>query len=81
MSKQVGTMKHPIGNHTEPIFEGFSWPCFFFGGFWYLAKGMVAWGIIGLMVALVTYGFSWLVFPFFANKQYQEFLGKKGYIK
>jgi len=38
MSKSVGYYYHPANNHPTEIFEGFSWPCLFFGVFWYLYK-------------------------------------------
>jgi len=41
---------------------------------------MWGWGVIALILAILTYGFSWLIFPFFANAQYAQSLIKRGYI-
>jgi len=80
MSRPVGKLYHPINQHSVDIFEGFSWPCFFLGCFWYLYKGMVIWAIIAFAVAFVTGGLAWLVFPFFGNKQHIDYLHKNGYL-
>jgi hypothetical protein len=37
-------------------------------------------GILGFLLAVVTWGLSWLVFPFFANDQYRKSLLKDGYV-
>jgi len=64
--QKIGILYHPINNHPEEIYEGFSWPCLFFGFMWYLVKGMLGWAIVNFLVAGFTFGISMLVFPFFA---------------
>ena len=81
MSKKVGFLYHPVNNHPEEIFEGFSWPCLFFGPLWYLAKGVYAWAAISFFAAWLTFGISVFVFPFLANNQRTESLLKKGYLR
>jgi len=80
MSKKIGILYHPINNHPEEIYEGFSWPCLFFGFMWYLVKGMFGWAIVSFLVAGFTFGISLLVFPFFANNHRKESLLNKGYL-
>jgi len=80
MSTHVGEAYHPINGSVEKIWEGFSWPCLFFGFLWYLHKGMWGWGLIALILAIFTVGISWLFFPFFANGQYAKFLLDQGYL-
>jgi hypothetical protein len=41
---------------------------------------MWAWGVIALILAFVTWGVSWLIFPFFANEQHAKSLLKRGYL-
>jgi hypothetical protein len=81
MSTPAAVYIHPISRERVQTYEGFSWPCFFAGGFWYVAKGMWGLGIFGLLLALVSYGLSWLVFPFFANGHYRKSVIKNGYIR
>jgi hypothetical protein len=80
MSKLAGEAYHPVNGAIEEIWEGFSWPCLFCGFLWYLYKGMWGWGLITLILALSTFGISWLVFPFFANAQYAKSLLNQGYL-
>ena len=80
MSKELGFLYHPVNNHPEKIYTGFSWPCFFFGPFWYLYKGIWGWALICWVTAMLTWGISVVIFPFFANKTHQDSLLKKGYL-
>ncbi len=80
MSKQIGELYHPVNNHPEPIFEGFSFPCLFLGSFWYLFKGMGLWALISFLAAMISWGLAFLIFPFFANEQHRKYLLKKGYL-
>jgi putative oligomerization/nucleic acid binding protein len=43
-------------------------------------KGYGEWVFSPFLLALVTWGISWLVFPFFANDQYRKSLLKDGYL-
>ena len=80
MSTFAGQVYHPVNGSTEDIWEGFSWPCLFCGFLWYMYKGMWGWGIIALILAFITFGISWLIFPFFANGQYAKALLERGYL-
>ena len=80
MSTLAAKAYHPINGSTEDIWEGFSWPCLFFGFFWYLYKGMWGWGLIALILAGPTFFISWFVLPFLANEQYAKFLLNRGYL-
>lgn len=80
MSTFAGQAYHPVNGSTEDIWEGFSWPCLFCGFLWYMYKGMWGWGIIAFILAFITFGVSWLIFPFFANGQYAKALLERGYL-
>jgi len=41
---------------------------------------MWGWAIIGFCLAFVTFGISWLVFPFYANGLHAGSLLKQGYL-
>jgi hypothetical protein len=80
MGVQIGTMRQDASGLTTPIHQGFSWPAFFFGAFWYAAKGMWGMAILSILISMVTFGVAWLfLFPFLANKQYREHLASRGY--
>ncbi|MDP7365996.1 MAG: DUF2628 domain-containing protein [Candidatus Pacebacteria bacterium] len=80
MSTPSGNLYHPVNKHPVAIYEGFSWPCLFFGIFWFLYKNMWAWAVIALFAAVFTWGISMVVLPFFANGQHQKSLLNKGYL-
>lgn len=80
MSTLAAKAYHPTNGSTEDIWEGFSWPCLFFGFFWYLYKGMWGWGLIALILAGPTFFISWFVMPFLANEQYAKSLLSRGYL-
>ena len=80
MSQFVGKAYHPINGFTEDIWEGFSWPCFFFGCFWFGYKGVSGWAVLSFLAAIITFGISWLVIPFFANEFHATSLRNRGYL-
>ena len=80
MSTLVAKAYNPANGAAEEIWEGFSWPCLLLGFIWYIYKGMWGWGVIAFILAIITWGISWLVFPFFANAQYAKSLLQNGYL-
>jgi hypothetical protein len=79
MSRYVGRVTQTESGLTASVYRGFSWPCLFFGAFWYLVKGMYGLGLLAFVLALPTFGLSWLIMPFLANRQYREHLATRGY--
>ncbi|MEI8103058.1 MAG: SHOCT domain-containing protein [Chlorobium sp.] len=80
MSKLVATAYHPVNGAAEEIWEGFSWPCFFFGCFWFGFKNMWGWAVLAFVAAIGTFGISWIICAFFANSLYATHLRKQGYL-
>lgn len=64
---------------TKEVKKGFSWTMLFFGIFVPLVRGDWKWGLISIVLAPITFGISWLVFPFIYNKLYLNDLLNKGY--
>lgn len=64
---------------VKQIKVGFSWTTFFWGFFPALFRGDWKWALIMGIVAFITFGISWLVFPFIYNKLYIRDLLSKGY--
>lgn len=80
MGRFAGRVYHPKGHGCEQVVSaGFSWPCFFCGFLWFAVKGVWTWAFISFVLAVLTSGISWVVFPFFANDLHQRHLIRKGY--
>lgn len=72
-------MLHPRTGTTVIAYEGFSWPAFFFGGFWYLVKGMWLRGLILFVLSLFTLWIAAIISAFQANEHYRSRLARDGY--
>jgi hypothetical protein len=71
--------QNPNTNQLREAPVGFSWTCFFFGCFPPLFRGDWKWGVIMFLCAVVTIGFSQLIFMFIYNKLYIKNLINEGY--
>lgn len=80
MSSKAEVYVHPANGAKEQSWSGFSWPCLFFGVFWFLFKGLWGWAIAAALLAIPTYGISWLIFPFLANDAHRKSLLKAGWV-
>lgn len=61
-------------------YKGFSWTTFFFGFFPALFRGHVLAALVMFLVALVSFGLSWLIFPFVYNGWHWNWLSHKGFV-
>ena len=80
MSTPAGVLTHPVNGHQVQVYSGFSLSCLLFGCFWYGSKGMWGSAVIAFFIAMLTSGFAWVLFPFFANDHHMKFLQKQGYL-
>ena len=80
MSKPSEVLVDPKTGTKEQTWSGFSWPCLFLGVFWFLYKRLYGWSAITFLAAIITGGFAWLVFPFFANGVHRNSLIKSGWL-
>jgi hypothetical protein len=74
------TLQHSQTGLQKTVKIGFSWTTLFFGLFPALFRGDIKWAVIMLILAIVTFGIAWLVFPFVYNKIYIKGLMEKGYV-
>lgn len=80
MSKSIGTLHHPSNKKPATIYEGFNWPCLILGPIWFAVKAMWLWAIGSSLIIFITFGFAWLIFPFFANGMYRKHLVRNGWL-
>ena len=79
MAKSV-IIQNPLNGLTRNGFFGFSWTYLFFGGFVPLFRGEIGIGSLHILLSIVTFGISNLIFCFMYNKQYMIRMLEKGYI-
>ena len=72
------TLKNDKGM-TKKAKVGFSWTTLFFGFFTPLFRNDRLWTDIMFLLAMFTFGLSWLIFPFIYNRIYIKKLLKKGF--
>ena len=70
---------HPVSGAKAQAPVGFSWTTLFFGFFVPLLRTHYVMAVVMLVVALLTGGLSYAVFPFFYNKSYIKYLVNQGY--
>lgn len=80
MSTRIGSLSHPGNRKSVDIYKGFSWPCLFLGPIWFIIKGLWLWAILSIILTLITFGLSFLAFPFLANGLYVKKLRSQGYL-
>lgn len=71
---------NPRTGEADTAFQGFSWTSLFFGAFPALFRRDFFGAVIGFGLALITFGFSWLVWPFLYNGWHRNGLTKKGFV-
>ncbi len=71
--------QHPGNNFEIRVKRGFSGAAFFFGAFWFLAKGMALWALFWVLLAVCTFGIGWFAAGFIANDNYRKHLLRNGY--
>jgi hypothetical protein len=59
--------RNPANGYIEESPLPWLW-CLIFGGFYFAYKHVYMHSIIALVLAIFTGGFSWFIYPFFANK-------------
>jgi hypothetical protein len=58
--------ENPQNGYTETVTFAFLW-CLLFGCFYFAIKGVWGHALIAFVLALITGGLSWLIYPFFAK--------------
>jgi len=70
---------NPANGHVERINDAWAW-VLVFGGFYFAAKGVWNHAVIGLALAVLTGGLSWLVYPIFAARIMRTHYLRKGWM-
>ena len=63
---------HSVSGIAKNGFIGYSWTYLFFGWFVPVVRGELGVGVLHLVITLVSFGLSQLIFPFLYNRQYMN---------
>jgi hypothetical protein len=78
MAKKV-MMKNETNGLLKKGFYGFSWTYLFFGWLVPVIRGEIGIGALHLLMAIVSFGISQLIFCFIYNRQYTHRLIEAGF--
>ena len=72
--------KNPTNGYIEEVGSPGLW-VFLFGFFYFAIKGVWTHAIAGLLLAGVTLGLSWLIYPFFASGIMRKHYLSRGWLE
>jgi hypothetical protein len=71
--------RHPTNGYTEAVGTAWLW-CLLFGCIYFAIKGIWTHAVAAFVLALLTFGLSWLVYPFFARGIVEKHYLRSGWI-
>ena len=71
--------KNPANGYVEDVSYAPLW-CLLVGFFYFAAKGVWTHVVAGAVLAVVTCGLSWFIYPFFANELMRTHYLRRGWI-
>jgi hypothetical protein len=77
----VGTgikFRNPVNGYIEETKLAWLW-CLLFGSIYFAVKGIWTHAVAAFLFAWLTFGISWLVYPFFATKIIETSYLRKGW--
>lgn len=72
--------RNPSNNYEDDVGAAGLW-CFLFGFVYFAVKGVWTHAVASLILAIMTGGISWLLYPFFAKQVVEKNYLRKGWIK
>ena len=76
----MATFQNPMNNHSVAVgtIGPFIWTLLF-GALYFLVKGSLKHFLLSIILAALTVGISWLIYPFFAPRILRNMYLEKGY--
>jgi len=78
-SRRVIRFRNPANGYEEAVGTPWIW-CLLFGCVYFAAKGIWTHAVAALLLALLTFGLSWLIYPFFARQIVETHYLRRGWI-
>ncbi len=72
--------RNPSNGYIENASLAPLW-CLLFGGFYFAAKGVWTHSVAGFGLAVFTFGFSWIIYPFFASQVMRTHYLRRGWLE
>lgn len=69
---------NPMNGRRERVGNPF-WGVLFGGSFYFAIKGVWTHAVVSFILAVITFGFSWLVYPFFARSIMETHYERSGW--
>ena len=79
MQKKVRII-HSVSGIAKNGYVGYSWTYLLFGWFVPVVRGELGVGVLHLVITLVSFGLSQLIFPFLYNRQYMNRMLTNGWV-
>ncbi len=70
--------QNPQNGYVEVLGTPWVW-ALLFGVFYFAAKGVWAHAVIGIVAGFITYGVSWIIYPFFAESIMRTYYLRRGW--
>ena len=71
---------HSVSGIAKNGYVGYSWTYLLFGWFVPVVRGELGVGVLHLVITLVSFGLSQLIFPFLYNRQYMNRMLTNGWV-
>ena len=82
MENHMAQYQNPANGYVAEANGPYSWLwCLLFGFFYFAVKGIWTHAVIGLVLAILTSGLSWLIYPFFVYSITETHYQKLGWYK
>ncbi len=72
--------QNPSNGYVEEANLCWLW-CLLFGFIYFAVKGIWTHAVVSFVLAGITHGFSWLIYPFFAKAIVEKSYLRKGWVK
>jgi len=82
LTKDVGTkmrFKNPQNGYVEEVNTPPFLCCLLFGTLYFASKGIWTHAVVSFLLAIFTFGISWLIYPFFAKGIVRQSYLRKGW--
>jgi hypothetical protein len=71
--------QNPANGYAEKIGAAWLW-CLLFGCFYFAVKGIWTHAVAAFFLACLTFGLSWLIYPFFARGIVEKHYLRNGWV-